>query len=67
MLSAAHGTTMAVKTGKTSVGQVANSVFYSREHFPKILGALMACSGVAGWQTMAYVKGSSEMELVYAE
>jgi hypothetical protein len=58
----------AVKTGKTSPAQVANSLFFSKEHFPKFLGTVMACSGVAGWQTMAYIKSNGDQEdLVYAE
>lgn len=68
ILSAAYGTSMAVKTGKTTVGQVASSVFYSKQHFPKILGSLIVLSGVVGWQTMAYIKNFGEKEeLLYAE
>jgi len=33
----------------------AKSAFYDPTHFPKFLGGFMISSGIAGYQTMAYV------------
>jgi hypothetical protein len=49
MLSTAHGTQVAMRTGQTSFGHVARRVVFSREHFPKFLALTMVTSGFAGF------------------
>ncbi|CAB9517661.1 expressed unknown protein [Seminavis robusta] len=66
-LSAAHGTGRALRTGKTSIGQLANATIWSPQHFPKFLGFTMLSSGVAGFNFMAYLKRCDKETLVYAE
>jgi hypothetical protein len=67
MLSAAHGTSIALRTGRTSIGQLADASIWSKQHFPKFLGATMLMSGVAGWNFMGYLRRCDQETLVYAE
>jgi len=67
MLSAAHGTSTALRTGKTSLSQLAHASFFSPQHFPKFLGATMLMGGVTGYNFMAHLKRSDQDALVYAE
>lgn len=52
MLSTAHGTQVAMRTGQMSFGHVARKIVFSREHFPKFLAFTMATSGFAGFSYM---------------
>ena len=62
MLSSAHSTTTALRTGQTTPGRVAHSVFFNKKHFPKVLGSSMFMSGVAGWKTFGAIKDSGRLE-----
>jgi len=68
MLSAAHGTSAALRTGKTSPMRLANSTIFTKENFPTFLATSMFVSGFAGWHFMGYLRSIDQREtLVYAD
>ena len=67
MLSAVHGTSAALRSGKTSFGKLANASIFSKEHFPKFLGSGMLFSGWCGWQFMGFIHSYDPNLLVHTE
>ena len=55
-MSSVHAMKMSVRAGETTTAKVVGEVLFSREHFPKLLTATMALSGLTGYFTMEYIQ-----------